>query len=462
MLEAKVEAFLERHSFSLINKKIVVGVSGGPDSLALLHYLQGQKEKQQFSIIVAHVDHMFRGDESYQDALFVKDYCEQLSIPFEMEQINVPELMKETGKSAEVAGRDARYGFFAKVMSENDFPYLALAHHGDDQIETILMRFTRGSTGKARAGIPFQRPFQNGSIFRPFLALTKKEIEEYCDQYQLVPRIDPSNKESIYSRNRFRKVVLPFLKEENRNVHKHFQRFSEETQDDEDYLQELTVQSMNTVMTIREEQQITIDINRFFKMPIPLQRRGIQLILNYLYKEKPASLSAIHIHQVFAMISRPHPSGTLDFPNGLKVIRSYQQCHFKFNLEKPLSFQFELMEPGTIHLPEYGTIKMEYVELPASDPNRFTALFSWDVVKLPLTIRNRRAGDRMSLKGMSGTKKVKDIFIDLKVPIQERETWPVVTDQEGRILWLPGLKKSSNEGIGSTAGYYIQLTYNKH
>ena len=120
------------------------------------------------------------------------------------------------------------------------------------------------------------------------------------------------------------------------------------------------------------------------------------------------------------------------------------------------------MEPGTIHLPEYGTIKMEYIELPASDPNRFTALFSWDMVKLPLTIRNRKAGDRMSLKGMSGTKKVKDIFIDLKVPLQERETWPVVTDQEGCILWLPGLKKSSNEGIGSTAGYYIQLTYNKH
>jgi tRNA(Ile)-lysidine synthase len=462
MLEAKVGAILERHLFSLKNKKIVVGVSGGPDSLALLHYLQGQKEKQQLSLIVAHVDHMFRGEESYQDALFVKDYCELLSIPFEMEQINVPEFMKQTGKSAEVAGREARYGFFAKVMNDNDFPYLALAHHGDDQIETILMRFTRGSTGKARAGIPFQRPFQNGSIFRPFLPLTKKEIEEYCEQNQLVPRIDPSNKESIYSRNRFRKVVLPFLKAENRQVHEHFQRFSEEIQSDEAYLQELTAQSMNTVMTIRNELQITIDINSFLKMPMPLQRRGIQLILNYLYKERPASLSAVHIDQLFTLINRSHPSGTLDFPNGLKVIRSYQQCQFQFNSGKPLSFQFELTEPGVIHLPGGGVIKMEYVESPAAIQNGVSALFVRNMVKLPLTIRTRREGDRMSLKGMSGTKKVKDIFIDHKIPLHERDAWPVIEDQDGFILWLPGLKKSVIEGIGNTAGYYIQLTYYKY
>jgi tRNA(Ile)-lysidine synthase len=462
MLEEKVEAFLERHSFSLKGKQIVVGVSGGPDSLALLHYLQAQKEKQELSIIVAHVDHMFRGEDSFQDAMFVKEYCEELFIPFVMDQINVPELMKQTGKSAETAGRQARYDFFAKVMKEHDYPYLALAHHGDDQIETILMRFTRGSTGKARAGIPFRRSFQNGMIFRPFLGLTKEEIEEYCEENRLVPRIDPSNKEEIYSRNRFRKVVLPFLKSENQQVHEQFQRFSEEMQSDEAYLQELTVQKMNTVMTKRNDEQITIDINLLLEMPIPLQRRGIQLILNYLYKERPSSLSATHIDQVFSLINRQHPSGTLDFPNGLKVTRSYQDCHFHFNFDKPLSFLFEMIDPGVFEIPGRGIIKMEYVDSSIVHPNQYTAFFVRERVSLPLLIRTRKTGDRMTLKGMSGTKKVKDIFIDHKIPLHERATWPVITDQQGCILWLPGLKKSALEGIDNKAESYIQLTYYKH
>jgi tRNA(Ile)-lysidine synthase len=115
-----------------------------------------------------------------------------------------------------------------------------------------------------------------------------------------------------------------------------------------------------------------------------------------------------------------------------------------------------------IHLPGGGVIKMEYVESPAAIQNGVSALFVRNMVKLPLTIRTRREGDRMSLKGMSGTKKVKDIFIDHKIPLHERDAWPVIEDQDGFILWLPGLKKSVIEGIGNTAGYYIQLTYYKY
>ncbi len=139
----------------------------------------------------------------------------------------------------------------------------------------------------------------------------------------MVPRIDPSNKKNIYSRNRFRNEVLPFLKAENQHVHEHFQRFSEDIQNDEILLQELTVQRMNKVMKMRDENKITIDIISFLEVPISLQRRGIQLILNYLYKVIPMSLSALHIDHVLFLIRHHHPSGTLDFPNGLKVIRSY-------------------------------------------------------------------------------------------------------------------------------------------
>ncbi len=147
MFEEKVAAFLNRHSFTLKDKQMVIGVSGGPDSLALLHYLWRQRVKENLSIVVAHVDHMFRGQESLEDALFVKSFCEQYTIPFEMDRINVPELIEQTKKSSQTAARDARYDFYATVMEKYQFPYLALGHHGDDQIETVLMRLTRGSSG---------------------------------------------------------------------------------------------------------------------------------------------------------------------------------------------------------------------------------------------------------------------------------------------------------------------------
>ena len=464
MLEIKVEAFLERHSFKLENKRIVVGVSGGSDSLALLHYLLERKEKRNLFLVVAHVDHMFRGEESFEDAMFVKEFCTAFSVPFEMTQVDVHDLMVRTGKSAETAAREVRYDFFAKVMKEYQCSSLALAHHGDDQIETILMRLTRGSTGKARAGIPFQRPFASGLIFRPFLNVTKDDINHYCEEKDLVPRIDPSNMESIYTRNRFRINCLPFLKEENRQVHEHFQRFSEEMQNDEDFLQELTSEQMNKVMSTRDNDHITIDRNTFLEMPLPLQRRGIQLILNYLYKKRPSSLSAIHIDQVLALIRNDHPSGKLDFPHGLKVIRSYRSCHFQFEILDTQPYRFEIEEPGTYQFPGVGELTMEYIETTDADDHysNCAVLFQVDKIHLPLIIRTRQVGDRMSLKGTVGTKKVKDIFIDRKIPIQERDRWPVITDRDGEILWLPGLKKSALEGIGDSAGSFIQLTYSRN
>ncbi|WP_040206603.1 tRNA lysidine(34) synthetase TilS [Neobacillus jeddahensis] len=460
MLEPKVESFLNRHSFKLEDEKIVVGVSGGPDSLALLHFLLMNKEKRKLSIVVAHVDHMFRGEESFLDALFVKDFCEQHRIPFEMLQINVKEIMEATGKSSQVAGRDVRYDFYQQVMKKYDASYLALGHHGDDQIETMLMRLTRGSSGKARAGIPFLRPFHEGTIFRPFLGVTKDEIRDYCQRHHLTPRLDPSNEKSVYSRNRFRKHVLPFLKTENSHVHEHFQRFSEELQSDEAFLQELAVERLNTVMTKRADDKITIDIKRFLMMPLPLQRRGIQLILNYLYKEKPASLSAIHIDQVFVLLHHPEPSGKLDFPNGLKLIRSYFQLSFQFHQQTAEPYYFEINQPGTIVLPTGESISINFIDEGISDTRHNTAVFNTNRIKWPIIIRTRKKGDRMTLKGTHGSKKLKDIFIDQKVSAQDRDSWPVVTDRED-IIWLPGLKRSSFEGIDASAKQYIQLTYNK-
>ncbi|MEH7886624.1 tRNA lysidine(34) synthetase TilS [Bacillus sp. JJ1609] len=460
MIESKVNAFLERHNFQLHNKAIAVGISGGPDSLALLHYLWTQRVKCSLKIVAVHVDHMFRGDESYQDALFVKDFCEEHGISFEMKRVDVPAFMQKTGMSSQQAARECRYRFFEEVMEKHHLQYLALGHHGDDQVETVLMRLTRGSSGKARAGIPFSREFGRVQIFRPFLCLTKEELEEYCTMNDLEPRIDPSNAKEYYSRNRFRKSVLPFLKEENPAVHEHFQRFSEELQMDEDYLVELTKEKLNKVMK-KEDSGITINISLFEQMPMPLQRRGIKLILNYLYKDRPASLSAIHIEKIFSIIRNPHPSGTLDFPSGLRIIRSYGNCHFHLNPPERHNFCFELFETDNVILPSGDRIEAKLLnDVTGIDASMNCFIIDMEQSGFPLIIRNRQNGDRMTLKGMSGSKKVKDIFIDLKIPLAQRDEWPVVTDREGRILWLPGLKKSSHEASGK-GNTLLLLTYIK-
>lgn len=460
MIVKKVNAFLERYGFQLNNISIAVGVSGGPDSLALLHFLSEQRERNFLKIVAVHVDHMFRGDESYQDALFVKDFCEKRDIPFEMKRIDVPAYMLETGLSSQQAARACRYSFFEQVMEKHQLQYLALGHHGDDQVETVLMRLTRGSSGKARAGMPFSRQFGPFTIFRPFLCLTKEELEEYCSVNLLEPRIDPSNEKAYYSRNRFRKNVLSFLKEENPAVHEHFQRFSEELQMDEDYLIELTSEELNKVMK-KEDKRISISISSFQEMPMPLQRRGIKLILNYLYNDRPASLSAIHIEKIFSIIRNPHPSGTLDFPSGLRIIRSYGNCHFELDPPERQSYRFELSGPDQLRLPNGGVIDAQLLN-GAHDRGISNDCFIVDLEQTgtPLIIRTRRNGDRISLKGMTGSKKVKDIFIDMKIPLAQRDEWPIVTDREGRILWLPGLKKSNHE---STEGNrLLLLTYIKY
>lgn len=445
MLEEKVEVFLERKQFTIQDKAILVGVSGGPDSLALLHFLWRNKERWNLRIMAAHVDHMFRGKESEEDAYFVKNFCEERNIPFEMKQVNIPRLMEEEGLSSQVAAREGRYEFFKEILCKYRFSILALGHHGDDQVETILMRLTRGSTGKARSGIPFSRTFHDGVLVRPFLCLNREEIEEYCRQHHLNPRRDPSNDKAVYSRNRFRKTVLPFLKQENPSVHEHFLRFSEEVEQDEELLQSLTAEQMKRAIINQNDTEITVDIGLFQSMPLPLQRRGIQLILNYLYNVRPTSLSALHIEKVFSLIKNPHPSGTLDFPEGLKVVRSYEKCHFQFQIHNnQTAFSFELGEPGEVTLPNGEKIKLTFItngETVREDP--FTCLFRYEEGQMPLHIRTRKEGERMTVLGMKGTKKLKKLFIDEKVPLHERNSLPIVTDSKDQIIWVPGLRRSN-------------------
>jgi tRNA(Ile)-lysidine synthase len=458
MLE-KVRLFLKKHDLLVPNSTVVIGVSGGPDSLALLDIFLKLQNEFQLHIIAAHIDHMFRGKQSEEDMEFVKRFCAERRIICEVKQMNVPEFQKRSQLSAQVAARQCRYRFFAEVMKKHSARYLALGHHGDDQVETILMRLVRGSIGRGYGGIPVKREFGPGYIIRPLLSVSRDEIEAYCKEQQLQPRYDPSNEKDTYTRNRFRHYVVPLLKKENPNVHERFQHFSEMVAEDEAFLEELTLQALDKVIK-RQQRKVIMQIQSFKAMPKPLQRRGIQLILNYLYEDIPSDLSSIHISSFLTFLERKDPSGSLDFPNGLKIIRSYDCCTFTFQEERMDQYHFKLEIPSVLSLPNGHAIISEVWEhYPKELTGNDVFIIDSESVSLPLHVRTRRAGDRMTLKGTNGTKKIKDIFIDAKIPLAERETWPIVEDGTGNILWLPCLKKSIYEATDITKKRYIVLHY---
>ena len=443
MLERIAKEFINHHQLIQNGDRVVVAVSGGPDSLALLHFLHRYKQEWGAEVIAAHLDHMFRGEESYQELLFVKEFCRNLDIPFYGESVDVSREMEENKGSLQEIAREVRYRFLKEVMKERSATKLATGHHGDDQMETVLMKLTRGAGGMSRAGIQVERPFPPGIIIRPFLSVTKAAIESYCEKNELSPRRDPSNEKDGYTRNRFRKQIIPFLKKENPLVHLQFQQFSEELAEDERYLEELTRLKLNNVWNSSEDCS-TLDIKGFLAMAQPLQRRGINLILNYLYKQRPPSLSSIHIYDVLEILKGKAPNARLDLPRGLKVTRAYHTCYFHFG---PLETAEEsFCEELKVNRPTEISSGFQFVLHSSPITNKVEEsdylYLHPDSVTLPLFIRTREPGDKIQVKGLKGSKKLKSLFIDEKVPVHRRNQWPIVVDAKNRILWVPGIKKS--------------------
>ncbi|MFS0656679.1 tRNA lysidine(34) synthetase TilS [Bacillus sp. 179-C3.3 HS] len=462
----RIESFLKKHDVNLENTTVIVGVSGGPDSMLLLHELN-KRRKGSFQLIAAHVDHMFRGEESFADLTFVQEYCKEREIPFESARIQVTQYAKENRLNKQAAARECRYAFFRQLMAQYNAEFIALAHHGDDQVETMMMKLTRGTVGIGLAGIQAKRSFQEGWLIRPLLGYSKDEVLKACEKEHVPYVVDQSNHTDDYLRNRMRRHILPVLKEEAPHVHQSFQFVSEVLTEDEQYLQALAKEQMNQVMTSQTPKQIEIKIQPLLDLPLPLQRRGIQLILNYLYENTQSVFSNQHILGILDWLSQTEqPSGSLDLPKGLQAVKSYRHCMFTFERsllsERPyaLSLKAELGEE--LSLPNGRSIVVsKHVPKDARNGNCFFILQK-NRVQLPLIIRSRKIGDRIKLKGMNGSKKVKDIFIDKKVPLAERDSWPIVTDSDHQIIWIPGLKKSVFEEIDMTNSDLIVLQYRQH
>lgn len=400
---------------------IVIAVSGGPDSMALLSLLDSYFK----NIICAHVHHNTGRIGQDEDEKFVKDYCRKHHYTFE--SMKIEDYDKNNFHNQ---AHKKRYHFFETIMKRYHSHYLFTAHHGDDLIETMLFRMMRGSTIEALHGFSEISKKNDYTIVRPLLKYTKEELLKYNVQNNIPYQIDSSNDKDVYTRNRIRKNILPFLKKEHRNVHLKFLKLSQELEQMEYFIQKEAQKEKN----VRFCSNI-LDISCWNRLEKIIAKRILQLILSDIYKEKQELLETIHIELLENLIMNAKSGTKLMFPNNLMIKKEYRKI--LFGEQKGTSY--EMILENDIRLPNGHEIR--FVKEEESDSN-FVCRLKKEEIEFPLFVRTRKEHDKMEVKGLNGSKKIKEIFINSKVPEHTRMSYPIVTDKTGKIVWLPGVKKS--------------------
>ncbi|MFD0677121.1 MULTISPECIES: tRNA lysidine(34) synthetase TilS [unclassified Paenibacillus] len=451
-LVSRVEQEIRAERLFEVGDSIVVAVSGGPDSVALLHVLFALSEQWKWRLSVAHLNHGFRIEESEREAAFVSELAARLGLPVEIAHVSVPEYIKETGKNSQSAAREIRYRFLHEAAVRFKANRIALAHHADDQAETVLMRLLRGTGPSGLTGIPKRREEKELELVRPLLRIYKTEILDYCRNQHLSYCIDSSNLDSKYVRNEIRLELMPSLqKQYNEQLPQALNRLSELMTAEDDYMQ-AQARALLVEGVAKESDCAKWSRNWFAGLHVALQRRLIKLILNYLGLD-PDSIDFLKLEKMREAIVKVEPSNIrLNIGGSLILTREYDRVYLHNYVVPPIPFSHSF-EPGQNHLeiPEIGVSlectwldreRFNKAAVPISD-NPYTAWFDADQLQQPLEVRSRRDGDRMSLFGLNGSKKVKDIFIDAKIPPSLRTKVPIITDGHGRIIWLSGVRRSS-------------------
>ncbi|SDJ16536.1 tRNA lysidine(34) synthetase TilS [Natribacillus halophilus] len=455
-MKHKIETFASRHEMFPPGTAVLVAVSGGVDSMALLHYLHSNRHVYGVTVMAVHCNHGLRVD-AFADEKLVEQFCRENDIPFFYKKLDLP-----SSRSIQRVSREMRYEFFSEIMASENVDRLATAHHGDDQVETILMQQMRGiNYYGGQIGIAAHRPFGLGKLVRPLLALTKAELIAYARAYSVPWREDTSNEKDDYTRNRVRNHLLPTLKRENREVHAHFQTFAEDVRDDAIYLHE-QAEKIISETTEKQPDGYKLEITPFRQYPIPLQRRAIHLLLNYLYEQKHTQFSRVHIDECLALMASRYPSAERSFPEGVYARRNYGQLHLA-NHKGAKGTERDEWPKALYEFPakvdsEMGSLCFKHVKerVPHDEATYCCPLAT---LSLPLLVRTRLPGDVIRPLGLGGTQKLKQVMIDAKVPRPERSRWPVVTDAKGTVLWVPLLKKNEDAGRHARDGEYLLITF---
>ncbi len=408
------------------NDIVVIGESGGPDSMCLLYLVNSLKNKLNLTIIAAHVNHNVRS-VSDEESSFIQNYCKENDIIFESMKIE-----KYSDDNFHNQARKIRYDFFETIVSRYKANYLMTAHHADDLMETILMRIVRGSSLKGYCGFESIIKKQKYILLRPLIDYTKKEIEDFDKENEIPYVIDHSNEKDVYTRNRFRMNVLPFLKKEDKNVHKKFIEFSNKLIECNNFINEYVIDKIKYIFNNNE-----LNITEFNKCNPFIKNKIIENILYRIYSDDLFVINDNHVNLINKIINSKKKNIIINMPHNIIVKKEYDKLLFCTEKNEINNFNIELQNEIILN----NGMEIKIIEN-SDDTSNYCTRLLLDEVELPLYIRNRQDGDKIEIKKLNGSKKVKDVFIDSKISMKDRNDWPILVDSLGNVLWIPGLKKS--------------------
>jgi tRNA(Ile)-lysidine synthase len=455
----KVQKTIQKHDMLRKGDHVLVGVSGGADSVALLAVLNHLRAPWGITLTAAHFNHKTRAAESDRDEAFVRTLCKSIGIAVVCASLKGG--TRSRGLSVEDFLRRSRYAFFEKMLRKTGANRIALGHHQGDQAETVLMNVIRGSGLAGISGIP---PVRNaGALIRPLIDCRRREIVDYLAGEGLSFVDDRSNADERFLRNRIRANLIPELEKRfNPAIHEALCRLADVLRAENDYM---TREAQIRLARWRDgrvrEKPLAVPIAELKVLHPALQRRAILEIVREVSAED-AAIGFEHVQAVLALAGGTNPGGSLDLPGGTLVKRSYGLLEFR-RVVRPggrprrgvapgdttETFSHEVSIPGTVRIASLG-ISIRFRELrrvPSVLSAERKAYLDLDRIAFPLVVRSVSAGDRIQPMGMKGTRKLKSVFIDEKIPREQRRTIPVLADGIS-VLWVPGVRLSERVRVG--------------
>lgn len=434
---------------------VLAGVSGGPDSVALVSILQELAPVFSFRVGIAHFDHCLRGEDSHRDAEFVASLAEKLGLPFYIKRKDVGRYKRKHKLSLEEAARQLRYAFYDSMAAKHSYSKIALGHHADDNAELILMFIIRGSGTVGGSGIP---PIRDGRIIRPLIRLTRQEIIDYLDEKGLECVSDRSNLDNYYLRNRIRNRLIPQLKESyNAGIVRNLNRFADILRNEKEWLEDIIAPIYTKVVSGVEKDHLCMSLTALQSQPEAVKRRLVRKAIAGI-KGDLRRVSFSHVAAVIKLMETGPTRGDLDLPGRIRISRngemlyvSKEKCPLRDLGKKPagseeISFSYPVdrpdEKPGSVFIREAG-LQLRFSTLEMRNLSELhrtgqeLAFFDMNKIEFPLVVRNLQPGDRFRPLGMAGSQKVKKFFIDHKIPVEQRSRCPVLLSRD-RIIWVVG------------------------
>ena len=415
-----VKSFIKHENLISKGETIVVGVSGGIDSMVLLNVLYNLGYK----VVVAHVNHNVR-NESKDELIFVKKYAEEKNIPFESTVLD-----KIEGTNFQDEARRLRYEFFFDVARKYNATKIATAHHLDDLLETVLMRISRGSNLYGYGGIKPIIDYGSLSIIRPLLCVNRNTIKEYQESNNIPFMEDGSNSKDKYTRNRYRHHVVPILVEENPNIYQNILRYSKQM-----YLAFDFIRKQSKKLYNKHNGEIINDEFMTYDDAVKLD------YISYILEQKEIPCSYNKILLIKKMISNDQPNGYVNISKKYCFMKKYGSS-FVSPINKYSDYDFTINLDESVELPDGSIVK---ITRNIENTSAIYLKLCYNTLVLPLRVRNRRDGDYFTFK--FGKKKIKDLFIDMKIPMDVRNRVPIILDNNNNILGIPGIIKGPRDVV---------------